>query len=200
MKVIPITAVVEGASDEGAVKSILRECGFSVGMFQGRSGCSNIIKKLPACNNAAKFSPWFVLLDLDSTDICVVEQVQEWLPTPSDFMVFRVAVTEMESWLLADSEEMAKFLGVAEGKIPRDPDSLADPKQAIVNLARKSRKRDIREGLVPRPNSGTNVGPTYVSDISGFGNSSWRPRVAAERSPSLHRCLNRLEELAQRLQ
>ncbi|WP_328582635.1 hypothetical protein [Streptomyces sp. NBC_00370] len=196
---ISITAVVEGMSDEGAVKSILNECGFSVGMFQGRSGCAEIIKKLPAYNNAAKFSPWFVLLDLDSVDLCVVDKVQKWMPRPSELMIFRVAVAELESWLLADSEAIADFLGVSRAKIPFDPDALADPKQELVNLARRSRKRDIREGLVPRPRSGTSVGPTYVSDIREFGQTRWRPRIAAHNSPSLRRCLNRLDELADRL-
>jgi hypothetical protein len=190
---------IEGISDEGAVRAILREFGLTVKMIQGKNGKDSLLKKLPAYNNAAIHFPWFVLVDLDLGDGCVVEKLSKWLPRPSANMVFRVAVAELEGWLLADREAIADFLGVAESKIPRNPDSLGDPKQAIINLARKSRKRDIREGLVPRPQSGASVGPTYASDIRDFGQHHWRPRVAAETSPSLARCLLRVEQLAERL-
>lgn len=197
MNVIPIVAAVEGPSDEGAVASILTECGFSVSMFQRGGGRTGILKKAAAYNAAAKISPWFVLVDLDSPSKCVVEKLKVWMPSPSDMMVFRVAVPELESWLLADREAAAHFLGVAQSKVPRDPDTLDDPKQEIINLARGSRKREIREGLVPRV--GASLGPTYVSDISKFGREAWRPRIAAEESPSLRRCMRRLDELAERL-
>jgi hypothetical protein len=190
---------VEGISDEGAVRSVLREFGLTVKMVQGKNGKDSLLKRLPAYNKAALHFPWFVLVDMDSADGCVVEKLSAWLPQPSENMVFRVAVAELEGWLLADREAIANFLGVAESKIPRNPDALGDPKQEIINLARKSRKRDIREGLVPRPKSGTSVGPTYASDIRDFGQRQWRPRVAAEESPSLARCLQRVEQLADRL-
>lgn len=199
MIVSKVTVAIEGMSDEGAVRAILRECGLSVSMIQGRGGKDSLLKKLTAYNKAARFSPWFVLVDLDTVNSCVVDSVAKWLPSPADYMVFRVAVTELESWLLADAERVAEFLGVAHSVIPKNPDRLRDPKQEIINLARKSRKREIREGLVPRPGSGTSIGPTYASDIREFGQTFWRPRIAARESPSLARCLERVEELAARL-
>ncbi|MEU8842119.1 hypothetical protein AB0D97_23750 [Streptomyces roseus] len=194
-----VTIAVEGISDEGAVRAILREFGLSVGMVQGKGGKSALLKKLPAYNQAARFMPWFVLVDMDSADACVVASVQEWLPSPSDLMTFRVAVAEVESWLLADREAIADFLGVALAKIPHNPDTLNDPKREIINLARKSRRRDVREGIVPRQGSGASVGPTYASDIRDFGMRLWRPRIAAESSPSLARCLKRVEQLAAKI-
>jgi hypothetical protein len=108
-------------------------------------------------------------------------------------------VVELEAWLLADRERTAEFLGVSPGKLPGSPDELADPKQQLINRARRSRSRAVRQGLVPRDGSGAPVGPTYVSDVRNFGATAWRPEVAALRSPSLASCMTRLRQLADRL-
>ena len=83
-------------------------------------------------------------------------------------MLFRVAVREIEAWLMADSEGLAQFLGVRRGRIHNDPESIADAKRTIVELGRLSRKREIREDLVPRPGSGRIVGPRYSSRLAEF--------------------------------
>ena len=191
--------MVEGASDEGMARSILIECGLMPGIVSGRHGKDHIKKKIRGYNHAAKRIPWFVLVDLDDPNSCPAELCNIWLPEPGNFMVLRVAVVEMESWLMADREMTATFLGVAISKVPTMPDGLPDPKQYLINLARRSRKREIREGLVPRIGSGALVGPTYASDIGNFGRTQWRPNVAAQNSPSLARCIARLRELAARL-
>jgi hypothetical protein len=188
-------AVVEGPSDEGAVRAIFRECGLPLRQFYGGRGRPDIQKKIGNYNRAAMNSDWFVLADLDDIHTCPAELAATWLPNPSPRMVLRFAVVELESWLMADFEAMADFLAIAPSKIPARPDELADPKQALVNLARRSRKKDIRSGLVPRDGSGAVVGRTYTSDIQQFGDSAWRPAIAAERSPSLARCLARLKRL-----
>jgi hypothetical protein len=112
-------------------------------------------------------------------------------------MCFRVAVRAVEAWLLADFEAMADFLGVASNKVPRDPERLAAPKEAMVNLARHSRRNAIREDLVPRAGSGRVVGPGYTSRLIEFASDHWRPAMAARRAESLRRaiaCLKRLVE------
>jgi hypothetical protein len=182
-------------SDEGAAERILTEVGFSIGSWFGRRGKSGILKKINGYNEAAKYNPWFVLVDLDNDFPCAGEARTMWLPDPSDQMCFRVAVPELEAWLLGEATGIASFLGVSSTKIPQSPEELDDPKQALINLARKSRRREVREGLVPTPGTGANVGPTYASDIAGFARQAWDVRSAALRCPSLDRCLNRLVEL-----
>jgi hypothetical protein len=103
-------------------------------------------------------------------------------------MCFRVAVHEVEAWLLADRQQMARFLGVNPAKIPQTPDSLGDPKRTLVNLARDSPRRDLREDMVPRPNSGRWEGPAYASRLIEFVHRFWRPSAAESRSESLRRC------------
>lgn len=191
-----ISVAVEGLSDRGVVSAIVRTCGLSVTHLYGGHGKSALLKKLSGYNAAAEYSPWLVLVDLDDDGPCPGQKRSEWLPTPSRLMRFRIAVREAEAWLLADAEEIARFLGVSRALIPVQPEELSDPKETLVGLARRSSKRDIRDGLVPREGSGRSVGPTYASDISEFARSQWRPLVAVESAPSLERCILRVNELA----
>ena len=45
--------------------------------------------------------------------------------------------------------------------MPDDPDSIGQPKELIVSLARKSKQKDIREDLVPLPGDTRRVGAAY---------------------------------------
>ena len=114
--------------------------------------------------------------------------------------VFLAAVRAVEAWLLADRESLATFLSVAASHIPREPEGVTDPKRAMVDLAMHSRRREIREDMVPRPRSGRTVGPAYTSRLIEFvmdTAAGWRPDVAARSSDSLSRCLRCLRQLAQ---
>jgi hypothetical protein len=110
-------------------------------------------------------------------------------------MRLRVAVNEAESWLIADRETLAAFLGVSPDIVPLRPDELPDPKTTMINLARKSKARAVREDMVPTPDSGRKIGPAYVSRLIEYAADYWRPEVAVESSESLKRCVERLKEL-----
>lgn len=190
---------VEGPSDIGALRAIANHLGVSVSTIFGQNGKSHLLKNLPKWNRGADYAPWMVVVDLDVTFDCPGLAAQEWLPTRGAFMSFTIAVREMEAWLLGDPDRVSRFLGVAASTIPTRPEELADPKQALINIARRSRRREVREGLVPREGSGRAVGPTYVSDLSEFAESSWRPGVAADSCPSLARFLTRTAEVIERV-
>lgn len=100
----------------------------------------------------------------------------------------------MESWLLADRDSVAAFLGVRIAAIPREPDRETHPKQTLVNLARTSRKRSIRQALVP-DGSGALVGPEYTPVIGGFIDDRWDASRARANSPSLDRACVRWMEV-----
>jgi hypothetical protein len=195
-----VSVGVEGLSDQGAASAILRECGLSVSGYYGNHGKVPLLRKLTNYNSAARHSPWIVFVDLDDDGPCPGKKRDDWLPDAAPLMCFRIAVREIEAWLLADQEQIAEFLGVPQSRIPSQPENLADPKQTLISLARRSRKRTIREGLVPRAGSGASVGPTYASDIRQFGRTQWRPLVAAEYAPNLAGCMTRVRELAAVLQ
>jgi hypothetical protein len=113
-------------------------------------------------------------------------------------MCFRVAVREVESWLLADKHRFSAFFSLPLAAVPDDPDALLDPKAALLTAIARSRRNSIRADMLPRHSSGRRVGPAYVSRLIEFTSDrerGWRPDVAAERSESLARCLSRLDAL-----
>jgi hypothetical protein len=107
-------------------------------------------------------------------------------------MRFRVAVRAIEAWLLADHIGVSSFFQVRPHDVPNDPESLRDPKIALVELARRSRSRHIREDMVPAPRTTARVGPGFVGRVMEFSDSTWSWKRAARRSESLRKCLARL--------
>jgi len=190
-----ISGAVEGPTDETVVRRLVKEAGGSLDRVYGKSGKSNLRQRLAGYNRAARHAPWVVVVDLDHSADCAPPFCEDWLPQPSNHMRFRVAVRAIEAWLLADHERLATFLSIPAVRVPADPEALDDPKLTMINLARQSRRRGIREDMVPRPNSGRHVGPAYTSRLIEFVETEWRPEIAAERADSLGRCRMRLKEL-----
>ncbi len=190
-----ISAAVEGLVDEAVARKLILEAGAIPGAVFGKAGKEHLRQKIGGYNSAARLSPWLVLVDLDHEEECPPELRRRWLPEHSPRMCFRITVRQVEAWLLADREQMASFLRIAESRIPLQPEKEDHAKHKLVALAGRSRKRAIREDMVPRPGSGRAVGRAYTSRLVEFVDSRWRPSVAAERSESLSRslaCLKRL--------
>jgi hypothetical protein len=195
---VVISAAVEGVVDETVIKSLITEAGALTGQVYGKKGKPSLRASIAGYNNAARFRPWVVLVDLDQDATCAAELCRDWIATKAAKLCFRVAVRAVESWLLADRESIAKFLSVTQSRIPIDPESELNPKQIMVDLAAKSKRRSIREDMVPRPGSGRSVGAAYTSRLIEFVQSPlWRPLVAAERAQSLQRCRRCLKQLVQ---
>ena len=55
-------------------------------------------------------------------------------------MRLRVAVHQIESWLMADAERLSAFLSVGTSLLPGDPDGCHDAKHEMVRLVRESRR------------------------------------------------------------
>jgi hypothetical protein len=193
-------AVVEGDTDEAVALRILEHLAVGSDAMYGRNGKQWMRQRMPGFLNAAKFSPWLVLIDLDSDANCPPPLVPSWVPGQRHkLLCFRIAVKEIEAWLLSDSETLASFLSVAQSRVPSDPESQLDPKETMVNIARRSRRRAIREDMCPRPGSGRNVGPAYSSRLIEYASTVWRPGVAAEVSLSLRKtiaCIERVRDSA----
>lgn len=185
--------------DETVLRRIITLAGGAAGRIHVTGGKHRLDRQLGGYNNAARFSAWCVLRDLNGDAPCAADLRLQLLPESSSLMRFRIAVHSIEAWVMADRESIGSFLSISQSAIPTLPDDLPNPKRVLVDLARSSRKRAIREGIVPTSGSGRRVGPDYTSLIIEYVESGWRPEVAAHSSESLRRCIDKLRELTEQI-
>jgi len=179
--------LVEGLLDEMVARKLLLsfQPRYAVAQVFGAKGKGYLKAKAKNFNQASKNQPYFMLTDLDS-DPCPLALIEAWLPQgrhPN--FILRVAVRSVEAWLLADAENLAAWLQVSVSKIPRQPETLAYPKRALIDLARKSRSKDIRQALIPSEGSTAQEGKYYTSELAKFVQNKWNVLVACQNSPSL---------------
>lgn len=195
----PVSLAVEGPLDEQVLRQLISQSGkpIVVGVCYGNRGKDYLRHNVKRFNVAARHAPFIVLTDLDNDD-CAPGLVKRLLPEKcSRNLLLRVAVHEIEAWLLADRKRMAEFLGVSAAKIPTRADDCEDPKTLLVNLARKSRRRDIRDDLVPAHLSTTKVGKNYVGRLALFVTTKWRvDDLARNNSPSLDKAWQALQRFS----
>jgi len=188
-EIVPLQLAVEDSLSEAVLRALLRQSGrgFAVGQCYQRGGFGYLKKTIRGFNQAARGIPFLVLTDLDIYP-CAPALVAEWLPVPRHpNLLFRVAVHEVESWLLADQEAIARFLSIRKALIPTKPDQVARAKEALIELARNSRNRELRRDIVPPAGSTRKQGPDYNGRLSGFIRDHWGLERASRHSPSLQR-------------
>ncbi|AZE15273.1 DUF4276 family protein [Pseudomonas chlororaphis] len=174
------------------------EAGLEIGQCLRRNGFGYLKSRVANFCQMAKQAPVLLITDLDRKQ-CANTLIDDWLGNhekPENFL-FRVAIREVESWILADQEALRKLLG-KKGQLPHRPDELADPKSAFLSLAQNAPK-NIKEELVAQRGSVSSQGVGYNAILGQWVSESWSPTRAAERSPSLQRTRQRLLELSERL-
>ena len=171
----------------------------TIGFPENKHGSSNIKKMLPAVSNMVKSGLAVVILaDLDAVT-CAPEMIRKWLPTQRsksqlpDGFIFRIAVREVESWLIADRHALASILKIPETNLSADPDSLNDPKAHLLNIIRAKGKRKMHREMLPGRNS--RIGPEYNNVLCEFISKYWNPERAAKYSSSLCRALEALKKI-----
>lgn len=193
MSSIPVHLAVEDQLSEAVLRRLLADArrGYAIGTAYGRDGFGYLRRTIAGWNAAARGKPFVILTDLDDAE-CAPSLINDWLPVRKHpNLVFRVAVREVETWLLSDTINLAKYLGCSVSKMPDDPDSLSDPKRTLIDLARESRFADIRTRVVPKKGSTAKQGPDYNACLSAFVAGHWNSANAALRSPSLARTVTR---------
>jgi hypothetical protein len=186
-----VDIAVEGELDVEILKKIFASLNVEVANCYGKRGKNYLRDNVLRYNQAAAnlHRGWVVLVDLNQEAPCPPPLVEDWLSHQSRYFQLRVAVRAVESWLLADREEIAHFLRISRARIPMNPEEQQDPKQTLINIARYSKNRDIREDVVPRVGSTARQGPAYTSRLIEFVTQYWDPERAANRAPSLSRSL-----------
>ena len=160
-----------------------------------KKGVTKLAPEFPRFIKEAKFQPVLCIADTDGK--CVKELLSKWLPNtlPRNFCL-RLAVTEAESWLIADRKAIADYFSIPEKHISKTPDEEIDPKRHLLNLARKSKNRDLRLELVSQTDH-SKQGTGYNPRLRQFVKTNWSAQRAAENSPSLARALLRIAKLAE---
>jgi hypothetical protein len=159
------------------------------------AGCAPIRARVENFRQAAESGQYFIVLtDLD-TGNCPSALLQDWgvLPLP-ERLLFRIAVREIESWLLGDRQNIAKLLGVKLALVDPYPEQLNDPKEALLGLAKKGSKK-IQKELLPEKGTFGKIGPGYNDVLCTFVGENWDYRNASTNAPSLGRFLNRIDQL-----
>lgn len=195
MSAVPIDLAVEDELSDAVLRRLIAEVrqDFAIGATHRKNGFGYLKRTIPGWNKAAKGRPIMVLTDLDQHK-CPTAMLNDWLPDgrhPN--LLFRVAVREVEAWLLADRKGLAGFLRCSLGALPEDPESLADPKAALIDAAMRSRIRELRDDIVPRRGSTAKIGRGYNPALTLFVRELWDVAEAAGRAPSLARTIARLE-------
>jgi hypothetical protein len=198
---IPINLVFEDALSGAVLRRIVAQSQlqYQVVIFYDARGWGRIKNKINGLNNAAKGMPYLVLTDLDRYE-CPPVLIRDWFNSDIHAnLLFRVAVREVEAWVLACRDTFAKYLGVRENLIPSDVDAIEDAKQFLINLARRSRKRKIRLDIVPAQGSSAKVGPAYNDRLVYYVENLWDPSIASRYSDSLRKAIEAVDTFQPRL-
>jgi hypothetical protein len=189
---LEVPLVVEGTTDVPFAEQLIRISGGIPGTPYVQGGKPNLLKRVAGYANGARHRPWLALVDLDADEDCAPTAWQAWRPNPSHSLVLRVVVHAIEAWALGDRESVSAFFGVRSSAIPPSPEVVADPKGLLIDLARSSRRAEMRRSMVPRPGSGRRQGPGYEARLIEFGHRHWDIERARLVCPSLERAVTRL--------
>ena len=199
-RTIPIHMAVEDALSEVVLRRALasRPMRYEIGAVYSQGGFGYLKKKTVAFNNAAKACPFVLLTDLDQHG-CPAELVSTWLsgrPKHASFLL-RVAVREVESWLLGDMPRLASFLHIKNPPAIPAPEALSDPKGQLLKLSLRARVRQTRDSLVWRDSSSGRIyqGPDYNGTLAAFVTQHWDTDTARSACPSLEGLFSALQRL-----
>jgi len=199
---IYIYLVVEDELSEAIGKKIIFEfIGFGTQIQVVRRNGSGYLKsRIEKFSELSRNYAVLMITDLDAVS-CAPELKSVWLRNidqPENF-IFRVAVREVEAWLLADPVQLAHLFGVSRTRIPPNPENIEDPKRTLLEIARKA-KREISRDIVQVVDSRSKQGLGYNRVLCPFVENSWDLRSASQNSDSLMRACNRVAELAERIE
>ena len=129
-----LSVVVEGLDDQAAARRLCQIAEHNISATYIVGGKSNLDRRLFGYNAAGVFSSWFVPRDLDRDATCAPELLTTLLKRVSPGMNLRIPVHSLEAWLMADDDSIANYLGVSRRSLPRDVESIENPKRVLVSF------------------------------------------------------------------
>lgn len=189
----------EDALIESAARKIisLANPALNISNAMGRRGFHHLRSRVSEIRRSSSALKFLIFLDGDELgNMCPGEAITEWFesPQPSNIHV-RFAFHEVESWLLADRQNMAQFLSVRVHDIPIVNDQTKHAKEVLVRISRRSRRREIVQDMVPQEGFSSIVGPAYNLRLSEFIETAWDINAAAFGNDSLARACKRIAEI-----
>jgi hypothetical protein len=189
---------LSGAVLERLLRSLLGEV--SLTELQANQGGNGWIrKKFRNYCELAQRHHVFILTDLDRVE-CPPSLRRRWInsarlsePLPEK-MSFNIAVTEVEAWLLADQENLSRYLGVPTRSFPENTE-ISDPKELLLHRVQQHGNREAKNELLPTGNA--KVGLGYNAHLSRFALEHWDFNSAADRNASLQRAVERIAAIGQ---
>ena len=194
-----IALATEDALSEAVGEKLIAEVKppLQVGLRLRRDGFGYLKTRMWKFCEIARHQPVLVITDLDRM-ACAATLVRGWTANdiPPATLLLRVAVREVEAWLLADHDAMRTLLQQPRQILPPDPEDLPEPKEALIQLVARHGPRSLREAIVPQPGVIAAQGLGYNNVLMEFVRRTWSPHRAARQSNSLARARQRLRELA----
>src|SRR5579859_6905926 len=118
-----IVLATEDVLSEHAGLRLAVEAGLQVSQLIRRNGKGYLQSRIRNFCQMATFQTVLVIADLDRAR-CPSELLADWFGTrevPSGLIV-RIAVREVEAWILADHQAMRELVGSRAGRLPDDPE------------------------------------------------------------------------------
>jgi hypothetical protein len=192
---IPINLVFEDELQRSVLERLLQfsNRNYVIGHSFPGYGYGYIKKQISSFNHAAKVMPYLVIVDLDD-NICAPKLISEWLGDAIDpNLIFRIAVHDIEAWIIADKDNFANFFGLSNKLMKFNVEEIPRAKTCVLHLMQKSRKPSLRKDMLPMEGSTARIGPNYNLILSQFVKSDWKPDTAAKNSDSLRRAIQALK-------
>ncbi len=180
---------VEDRLSEAVARKLVAQAGFDVKQcsFTGKMGAGFLKSNLPSYLSAGNRRPVLLLTDLDDA-ACAPALVVDWMRGMVECAHFmlRVAVREIEAWLLADRTGIHRFLDIPLRRIAGAPEEIANPKRELLLLAKGDRRNVVGVCCEPKAPRSSAVSNTTTSSAT-LSQMNGRPRERRKTAPACKR-------------
>jgi len=104
--------------------------------------------------------------------------------------IFRIAIREIESWIMADRVGFSTYMSFSMSNLPVQVDDIADPKGYLLNLIQRKCNKKWQKDMLPLKSQ--HIGLEYNPRLVRFIEESWNVENAMKSSESLFRSINRI--------